>query len=456
MINLDCFKAYDVRGKVPQELNSLLSYNIAVAYSKIIKPKKVVIGYDVRLSSPLLQEYFIRGLISSGVSVVDIKLCGTEEVYYHCFSDPTIDGGIMITASHNPADYNGIKMVGRAAKPISLDSELSLIRDYILLNWIDNIPPREEFTDKYVIATDKTNYIKHLLSYVDLGTLKPLKILVDPGNGGAGLVTKELEQFLPFQICYINENPNGAFPNGVPNPMIAENRTATIAAVKSLSTDFGISWDGDFDRCFLFDETGRFIEPYYLIGLLTEIFLKKHPGEKIIHDPRLTWNTISLAKKLGGTAIQSKAGHSFIKEMMRKEKAIYGGEISSHHYFRDFGYCDSGMIVWLIIAELVCQTGTKLSDLIDPLRSNFACSEEINYSTNKFEEIKDALVKSLQGQSTKIDFIDGISMEFPLWRFNIRQSNTENLIRINVETKYDAKNVQHYLKKLESIIDLIC
>lgn len=455
MINLDCFKSYDVRGKVPQELDHLLCYNIAIAYAKIIKPKKVVIGHDVRLSSPLLQEYFIKGLLSSGVSVVDIKLCGTEEIYYHCFADSSIDGGIMITASHNPADYNGIKMVGRSARPISLDNELSLIRNYVQLNWTKTILSSKDFKDEYTVATDKTNYIKHLLSYIDLSALKPLKILVDPGNGGAGVIIKELEQFLPLQFCYINETPDGAFPNGVPNPMISGNRAVTIAAVQDNAANFGISWDGDFDRCFLFDENGRFIEPYYLIGLLTEIFLKKHPGSKIIHDPRLTWNTISIAKKLQGTAIQSKAGHSFMKAMMRQQKAIYGGEISSHHYFQDFGYCDSGMIVWLIIAELVSKTGEKLSSLIAPFRSKFACSEEINYTTDKFEEIKEILISSLQDQSTKIDFTDGVSMEFPFWRFNMRQSNTENLIRINLETQGDTVSVQNYLKKLEKLIDLV-
>ncbi len=455
MINLDCFKSYDVRGKVPQELDHLLCYNIAIAYAKIIKPKKVVIGHDVRLSSPLLQEYFIKGLLSSGVSVVDIKLCGTEEIYYHCFADSSIDGGIMITASHNPADYNGIKMVGRSARPISLDNELSLIRNYVQLNWTKTILSSKDFKDEYTVATDKTNYIKHLLSYIDLSALKPLKILVDPGNGGAGVIIKELEQFLPLQFCYINETPDGAFPNGVPNPMISGNRAVTIAAVQDNAANFGISWDGDFDRCFLFDENGRFIEPYYLIGLLTEIFLKKHPGSKIIHDPRLTWNTISIAKKLQGTAIQSKAGHSFMKAMMRQQKAIYGGEISSHHYFQDFGYCDSGMIVWLIIAELVSKTGEKLSSLIAPLRSKFACSEEIISTTDKFEEIKEILISSLQDQSTKIDFTDGVSMEFPFWRFNMRQSNTENLIRINLETQGDTVSVQNYLKKLEKLIDLV-
>ena len=455
MINLDCFKSYDVRGKVPQELDHLLCYNIAIAYAKIIKPKKVVIGHDVRLSCPLLQEYFIKGLLSSGVSVVDIKLCGTEEIYYHCFADSSIDGGIMITASHNPADYNGIKMVGRSARPISLDNELSLIRNYVQLNWTKTILSSKDFKDEYTVATDKTNYIKHLLSYIDLSALKPLKILVDPGNGGAGVIIKELEQFLPLQFCYINETPDGAFPNGVPNPMISGNRAVTIAAVQDNAANFGISWDGDFDRCFLFDENGRFIEPYYLIGLLTEIFLKKHPGSKIIHDPRLTWNTISIAKKLQGTAIQSKAGHSFMKAMMRQQKAIYGGEISSHHYFQDFGYCDSGMIVWLIIAELVSKTGEKLSSLIAPFRSKFACSEEINYTTDKFEEIKEILISSLQDQSTKIDFTDGVSMEFPFWRFNMRQSNTENLIRINLETQGDTVSVQNYLKKLEKLIDLV-
>ncbi|MCP5369874.1 MAG: phosphomannomutase [Rickettsiaceae bacterium] len=452
MLNLNCFKSCDIRGKISQQLTPIFSYNVAIAYAKIIKPKKIVIGHDARLSSPLLQEYFIKGLNISGVEVIDINLCGTEEIYYRCFSDYTIDGGIMITASHNPVDYNGIKMVGRGAKPISLNNQLALIRDHVQFNWIDNVLPKSHTKSKHTIDLDKTNYIKHLLSYINLSILRPLKILADPGNGTAGLVMKQLERHLPFEIIYINEKPDGDFPNGLPNPMIIDNRTHIAASVKKYKADLGIAWDGDFDRCFLFDEHGRFIEPYYLTGLLTKIFLTKYPGEKIIYDSRLTWNKIALAQTLGGLAVQSKVGHSFMKEIMRKENAIYGGEVSSHHYFRDFGYCDSGMIVWLIVAELISKSGQKLSSVIEPFRSSFQCSEEINYNTDKFEQIKEALINYFRNKYIKIDFIDGISMEFSLWRFNMRKSNTEDLVRINIETKDNKVSIENCLKKLQIII----
>ena len=300
-------------------------------------------------------------------------------------------------------------------------------------------------------------YVEHLLGYLDVNQLKPLKIVVNAGNGAAGHVIDALEQNfaalnIPFTFIKVHHEADGTFPNGIPNPLLPENRASTANAVKQNQADFGIAWDGDFDRCFLFDEHGEFIEGYYIVGLLAEAFLKKHPGEKIIHDPRLTWNTMDVVKNSGGIAIQSKTGHAFIKEKMRAENAIYGGEMSAHHYFRDFAYCDSGMIPWLLVAELICTTNKPLSKLVAERIALYPCSGEINYKVNNAQSAIDRVLAYYAEQKPKIDNTDGISLEFADWRLNLRTSNTEPLLRLNVETKANRDTLWYYVAELEKII----
>ncbi len=452
MNKLSCFKAYDIRGKVPEELDEELAYKIGLAYSDIINPGTVIVGYDVRLESLSLTKALIRGLTNSGSNVINIGLCGTEEVYFHTFSNENngIGGGIMVTASHNPKGYNGMKMVSRGSKPISLSDGLKEIRDYILnsTNLSFSRPQGSE-----LINEDKTLYIAHLIEYVDIKKLKPLKIVVNPGNGPAGIIIKLLEKFLPFEFVYINEQPDGNFPNGVPNPMISENRKVTSDAVMYNKADFGIAWDGDFDRCFLFDENGDFIEGYYIVGLLAENFLKKYPSQKIIHDPRLIWNTIDIVEEYGGVPLQCKSGHSFIKEKMRQENAIYGGEMSAHHYFRQFAYCDSGMLPWLVISELISRHGDKLSALVGNRIRKFPCSGEINYKVKNTAETIKRVEDYFAAKKPHIDRTDGISLEFTDWRLNLRESNTEPLIRLNLEIKGQAESILERIAEVEAVIN---
>ena len=451
MNELTCFKAYDIRGRVPEELDEELAYKIGLAYSNIINPGTVIVGYDVRLESNFIAKALIKGLTDSGSGVINIGLCGTEEVYFHTFSNETIGvgGGIMITASHNPKGYNGMKMVSSGSRPISLTDGLTEIRDYILNATNTNF---SKLQGSELVKEDKTNYINHLIEYIDIKKLRPLKIVVNPGNGPAGIIIKLLEKFLPFEFIYINEQPDGNFPNGVPNPMIVENRIVTSDAVRYNKADFGIAWDGDFDRCFLFDENGDFIEGYYIVGLLAESFLTKYPGQKIIHDPRLIWNTVDIVSQQGGTAVQSKSGHSFIKKKMRQENAIYGGEMSAHHYFRQFAYCDSGMLPWLLVSELISKTGDNLSVLVGNRISKFPCSGEINYKVENTAEIIKRLEDHFAAKNPRIDRMDGISIEFTDWRFNLRESNTEPLIRLNVEVKGQGVSLLKRIAELEAVI----
>lgn len=448
MHELKCFKAYDIRGVVPQELNADLAYKIGVAYSSIINPNNVIVGYDIRLESLSLTNALINGLTNAGSNVINIGLCGTEEVYYNTFSNKKIGGGIMITASHNPKGYNGMKMVKADAIPISLNDDLQLIRDFILKD------QQIDLKEKGLVSVnqDKSNYISHLLGYINISKLKPLKIVVNPGNGPAGIIIKLLSKFLPFEFIYLHEKPDGNFPNGVPNPMVIENRKVTSDAVIQNRADLGIAWDGDFDRCFLFDENGDFIEGGYIVGLLAEYFLKKKPHAKIIHDPRLVWNIIDIVNENNGIALQSKSGHSFIKEKMRLENAIYGGEISAHHYFKDFAYCDSGMIPWLIISQMICDKNKKLSEMVKARISKFPCSSELNYKVDDKVGMIKTIIKYFAAQEHKIDYTDGISIEFFDWRFNLRESNTENLLRLNIETNGKGRVLEECILEIESII----
>lgn len=447
---LSCFKAYDIRGKIPEELNEDLAYKIGLAYCQLLKPNTVIVGYDIRLESIPLSRALVNGITDAGSNVINIGLCGTEEVYFHCFDNHSgnIDGGIMITASHNPKGYNGMKLVGKGAKPMSLSDDLQKIHDIILQNkFITNSTKGSES-----LNFDKSSYISHLYSYINPSSLKPLKIVVNPGNGPAGLIIKLLEEYLPFQFIYLNNEPDGNFPNGVPNPMIIENREITSQAVRQHRADLGIAWDGDFDRCFVFDENGNFIEGYYIVGMLAESFLKKHPGEKIVHDPRLIWNTLDVVEQYKGIAIESKSGHSFIKDVMRKQNAIYGGEMSAHHYFREFGYCDSGMIPWLLISELVSTSGFNLSAMINSQITKFPCSGEINFVVDDPAAIIEKVEKHYTKQVILVNKIDGISMNFENWRMNLRMSNTEPLIRLNIETKGNAQLVGELIEQIKMLI----
>ena len=428
---ITCFKAYDLRGRIPDELNADVAYRVARGYAQFLSPKRVVVGRDIRLSSAALTDAVCRGLTDSGVDVHDIGVCGTEGVYFATFDDAAADGGIMITASHNPSDYNGMKFVRESSKPISGDNGLREIRGYAEL---EQFPAAGRKGVRHSVDTSE-RYVAHLLSYVDLSKLKPLKIVVNAGNGGAGLVIDKLEPHLPFEFIKVHHEPDGNFPNGIPNPMLEENRAPTIEAIKKAKADFGIAWDGDFDRCFLFDETGGFIEGYYIVGLLASVLLRGQRGGKVVHDPRLTWNTIEMVEAAGGEAVLSKSGHAFIKQRMREVDGVYGGEMSAHHYFRRFAYCDSGMIPWMIVAQIISESGQTLSQLVNERIAKFPASGELNYRVPDARATIAAVENCYAASAVSVDRTDGVSFEFTDWRLNLRSSNTEPLLRLNVESR---------------------
>lgn len=443
---ITCFKAYDIRGQVPEQLNEDVAYRVGRAFAQFLDARRVVVGHDIRLSSPPLTDAVVKGLTDSGVDVLHIGVCGTEEVYFATFHE-NVDGGICVTASHNPMDYNGMKLVREQSRPISADTGLQEIRA---------IAEKSDFAQVFkkgvVTRLDKrAEYVRHLLGYVDVSQLKPLKLVVNAGNGGAGLVIDALPE-MPFEFIKVHHEPDGSFPNGIPNPLLPENRSTTAEAVVEHKADFGIAWDGDFDRCFFFDENGRFIEGYYLVGLLAKVFLEKHPGGKIVHDPRLTWNTLDEVSAAGGEAIVSKSGHAFIKERMRNEDAVYGGEMSAHHYFRDFSYCDSGMIPWLLIAELVSKSGKPLSTWVDEAMEAYPCSGEINSKVADPVDLLSDLETEYGPDAIHVDHTDGLSVEYADWRFNIRSSNTEPVVRLNVESR---GNVALMEKKRDELLKII-
>jgi len=450
---LTCFKAYDVRGRIPDQLNDEIAYRIGRAYAQVVKPKKVVVGSDIRLTSESLKQSLADGLRDSGVDVFDIGLCGTEEIYFATFhaqvDGEPMDGGIAVTASHNPKDYNGMKFVREGSRPISGDTGLFDIQKIAEQNQF--VPALRR--GNYAMLDTAADYIKHLLSYVDVAALKPLKIVVNAGNGGAGLVIDRIEEFLPFEFIKVHHEPNGEFPHGVPNPLLEENRAATIDAVKAHNADLGIAWDGDFDRCFFFDQNGEFIEGYYVVGMLAEAFLRKQPGSKIVHDPRLTWNTIDIVKQYGGEAVQSKTGHAFIKERMRKEDAVYGGEMSAHHYFRDFAYCDSGMIPWLLVTQLISESGKPLSKLVQERQAAYPCSGEINRTVKDVKAVLAAIEQQYASAAEAVDRTDGLSIVMGDWRFSVRGSNTEPVLRLNVESRGDIALMQEKTAELLKAID---
>ncbi len=453
MKKLSCFKAYDIRGQLGEELNEEIAYRIGRAFGEYLKPRQVVVGGDVRLRSESLKQSLAKGLMDAGVDVIDLGVTGTEEIYF-ATSYLKVDGGIEVTASHNPMDFNGMKLVRESSKPISGDTGLKDIQKLAEKNIYKTPKKKGVLYSKSCIKP----FVDHLLSYIKLDKVKPLKLVVNAGNGCAGTVIDAIEsQFkkknIPIDFIKIHHQADGNFPNGIPNPLLPENRSETSLAVIKHQADMGIAWDGDFDRCFFFDEKGDFIEGYYIVGLLAEAFLQKEQNAKIIHDPRLTWNTIDIVKVNGGTPIQSKTGHAFIKERMRKEDAIYGGEMSAHHYFRDFFYCDSGMIPWLLISELLCVKNKTLSSLVNERITCYPCSGEINFRVKDVHQSIDKIQRYFsETEAYKIDTVDGLSMEFDCWRFNLRGSNTEPVLRLNVEARDDQELLNHKTKKITQLL----
>ncbi|WP_176487445.1 phosphomannomutase CpsG [Candidatus Regiella insecticola] len=495
MTQLSCFKAYDIRGRLGDELNEDIAYRIGRAYAESVKPKRVVVGGDVRLTSESLKLALSRGLQDAGIDVLDIGLAGTEEVYFATFH-LALDGGIEVTASHNPIDYNGMKLVGAGARPISSDTGLLAIQRLAELNQFSAVDPAARGSYQQISVLDA--YIDHLMGYINPTNFKPfvfevaarrpgcetderrqlrdsantrsqqrgdfkgegdkpLKLVINSGNGAAGHVIDALEKRfqqlkMPISLIKVHHQADGTFPNGIPNPLLPECRQATRDAVLAYGADMGIAFDGDFDRCFLFDHKGQFIEGYYIVGLLAEAFLQKEPGAKIIHDPRLSWNTIDVVQAAGGQAVICKTGHAFIKQRMREEDAIYGGEMSAHHYFRDFAYCDSGMIPWLLVAELLCVKNQTLEQMVQDRMAAYPASGEINSKLDNPTEAIERVRATYQPEAICVDETDGISLAFADWRFNLRSSNTEPVVRLNVESRANKILLD---KKTNEILSLL-
>tara|TARA_Y100000768_G_scaffold69577_1_gene48911 strand:+ start:196 stop:1554 length:1359 start_codon:yes stop_codon:yes gene_type:complete len=446
-IKISSFKAYDIRGQLPHEINSEIAYRVGNATAEYLSAKKMILGRDIRASSKELSESIALGLMDAGVEVIDIGECGTENVYY-ATGELKSCGGIMVTASHNPSDYNGFKIVSENVKPISSETGLLDIR-------------KLAESDKRLISETGGNlekrdlnksYVKKILSFIDFDSLDKLRVVMNPGNGGAGVYAELISKNIPIEVIRLNFDPDSSFPNGIPNPMLEENRASTSQAVIDNKADVGIAWDGDFDRCFFFDEKGNFIEGYYLVGLLAKNFLNKNRNEKVIYDPRLTWNTIDVVERYNGNAIQCQSGHSFIKKSMRDNDAVYGGEMSAHHYFRDFYYCDSGMIPWLLILEMISKEKIPLSQMIKKYRDRYPVSGEINLKVNNTKKIIESIREYYFDDALDLDETDGISMEFEKWRFNLRASNTEPLIRLNVES-YNNESLMN--DKTRELVDRI-
>lgn len=453
-MTLTCFKAYDIRGKLGTELNEDIAYKIGRAYGQIYQPKTVVIGADVRLTSESLKQATIQGLNDAGVNVFDLGMTGTEEVYFGAFH-LDVQGGIEVTASHNPMDYNGMKLVRENSRPISADTGLKEIQALAESgNFID--ATHKGLVEKYNILPE---FVDHLMTYIDPNKIRPMKLVTNAGNGAAGHVIDAIEEKfkalnIPVEFIKIHHEADGNFPNGIPNPILIENRDSTSQAVLKHGADMGIAWDGDFDRCFLFDEKGQFIEGYYIVGLLAQAFLLKQAGEKIVHDPRLTWNTLDIVEKHQGIAVQSKSGHAFIKDVMREHNAVYGGEMSAHHYFRDFAYCDSGMIPWLLAVSVLSETGQSLSSLVEDMIAKFPCSGEINFKVADTQVTIQKIFDHFADQNPVIDQTDGVSLDFGIWRLNVRASNTEPLLRLNIESdaSKNPEPIQVYVDQLTQLI----
>ena len=447
MIAKAAFKAYDLRGRYPEEINEELAYQVGRAFSVLYKPDKVVVGRDVRLTSKSLADELIRGFTDGGTNVIDIGLCGTEQVY-HATAAMEAQGGVMVTASHNPMNYNGLKLVGEGAKPISADT--GLLDIYALLEkelFVQEVAPGK-IKGKSSEVNTLDHYLNYLFSLVSPEEMKPLKVVLNGGNGCAGPIAEALETRLPLKFIHLNMIPDGTFPNGVPNPLLIKNREETAKAVLENKADLGIAWDGDFDRCFFFDHNGRFVDSYYIVGFLAERFLQKAPGSAIIYDPRVIWNTEEVVAKAGGEPIECRGGHAFMKESLRKYDAIYGGEASGHHFFKDFHYCDSGMLPWLHVVAELSKRGNSLAEVVDAAMAKYPISGEINRRVDDAEKVIAKVEALYAPDAVSINHIDGLSISYPEWRFSLRMSNTEPLTRLNIETRGNPQLLEEKIEEL--------
>ncbi|BDX07715.1 phosphomannomutase CpsG [Planctobacterium marinum] len=448
---MNCFKKYDVRGVVDIELTEDISKRIGAALAAVTHAQTAVVGCDARASSPRLKKAMIDGLLASGVDVMDLGQTGTEEIYFAC-QHLNCDVGVEITASHNPIEFNGIKFVGKDSKPFS-ESEFEQIKQQT----INGQPQMHQKGGRYRTFDHMNAYVDCLLSHIATENIKPLRLVVNPGNGVAGRVIDAIEQrFLALQVpitfVKIFYEPDSEFPNGIPNPLLPEDRWKTANAVKESRADMGIAWDGDFDRCFLFDENGRFIDGYYIVGLLAQSFLADNPGQKVVHDPRVFWNTAHIVERCHGEVVKSQTGHALIKAKMRSCDAIYGGEMSAHHYFKSFAYCDSGMIPWLLVVKLLSERDQKISEIVSVMQTQFPSSGELNFRVSNSGDTLQRVQRYYEKSAHQIDYFDGLSMQFERWRFNLRSSATEPLLRLNIETRGDSSLLESKTKELTSLI----
>ncbi|MEO1196411.1 MAG: phosphomannomutase/phosphoglucomutase [Pseudomonadota bacterium] len=451
-MKLTCFKAYDVRGVLGKDLDDDIAARIGRAMGALLGPGKIVVGFDARETSPTLAAALTAGITSRGVDVVELGLCGTEEVYF-ATGHLEAAGGVMVTASHNPIEYNGMKIVGPGSRPLDPATELAALKDQAEKDEY----PAVASAGACLPTELRDAFARHVANQADAKAIGPLRLLVNPGNGTAGAAFDQVAQTLiaggaRLDIARMHHDPDPTFPNGIPNPLIPENQGQTADQVVAKNADLGVAWDGDFDRCFFFDETGAIVPGEIVVAILAEAALTREPGAKIVHDPRVTGAVEATVAAAGGEAVVTKTGHAFLKAKMRETGAPYGGEMSAHHYFRDFYYCDSGMIPWVHFAEILSRRGVKASELVADLRRRFPSSGEINFRVTDAKATMKAVVEALSEDAVSIDRLDGISLNFADWRANVRASNTEPLLRLNVETRGDAALLERKVAEMRSLI----
>jgi len=455
LTELSCFKAYDIRGEIGVNIDENIAYRIGRAVAQHLRAKSVVIGFDARETSPAFATATSQGVRDAGADVLNIGMAGTEEMYW-AVTEFGACAGIEVTASHNPINYNGMKIVKSHSRPLDDAGDFQVIKALARSQEWANVGEVGKEFDRSKEA--RKAYVDRILSFVDVKVLRPLKIVMNSGNGAAGPTFDAIADRLrtlgaPLEFVRVHHTPDATFPNGIPNPLLPTNHSATADVVMAQAADFGVAFDGDFDRCFFFDETGQFVPGEYVVGLLASIFMEKEVGAKIVHDPRVIWNTRAIVAQKGGVAVQSKTGHAFIKQTMRSNEAAYGGEMSAHHYFRDFAYCDSGMIPWVLVTELVSRSGRSLGNCVKDRFAAFPSSGEINFKVTDADKAIENVLSAYRAKAISIDQIDGVSLAFENWRFNLRRSNTEPLVRLNLESKGRADMLEAQVSAIAELLD---